>query len=51
MYEPAVMLESQLPAVYVKKEQKRIRIDPTVGKHAVTWLLFLREHKNSLLGT
>jgi E1A-binding protein p400 len=35
MYEPNVMLESQLPAIYVKREQKRIRIDPAVGKYTL----------------
>ena len=32
LYEPSVMPESQLPPVYVKKEHKRVRVDPAVGE-------------------
>ena len=32
LYEPSVMPESQLPPVYVKKEHKRIRVDPAMSK-------------------
>ena len=30
LYEPSVMPESQLPPVYVKKDNKRQRLDPAV---------------------
>ncbi|KAK2193491.1 hypothetical protein NP493_12g07040 [Ridgeia piscesae] len=32
LYEPSVMPESQLPPVYVKKEHKRIRVDPAMTR-------------------
>lgn len=42
LYEPSVMPESQLPPVYVKKEHKRIRVDPAMSKsttHAMVLVL------------
>ena len=31
LYEPSVMPESHLPPVYIKREHKRIRVDPVLG--------------------
>ncbi len=33
LYEPSVMPESHLPPVYMKREHKRIRVDPVLGKY------------------
>ena len=32
LFEPSVMPESDLPPIYIKKEHKRIRVDPVLGK-------------------
>ena len=34
LYEPSVMPESQLPPVYIKKENKRQRVEASVGTTA-----------------
>ena len=44
LYEPSLMPESQLPPVYVKKEHKRIRVDPALSKS--TFRLWRREKNN-----
>ncbi len=37
LYEPTVMPESRLPPIYVKKEHKRIRLDPVLGTAGLDW--------------